>query len=166
MMVNYKGRPFMISAFENKPMMWSLFACASIIALAAFEAFPYFNQKLGLVPLPSQDFRNRMLITLAISSFGAFIWDRLMLFVFARELLVTGTMDAWRAMPSLASDIVWMVKALGGLMVVGWISAMFDIPPLLIIGGMLFAVIANFLPSPSSHHGAHLSFTSPTLCNK
>lgn len=49
MAVNYKGRPFMISAFENRPMIYSLLACAAIIATAAFEVVPELNSKLGLV---------------------------------------------------------------------------------------------------------------------
>jgi cation-transporting ATPase 13A1 len=60
MAVNYKGRPFMLASTENKPMGWSLLAVCIGVFVCAFEVFPWFNDLLKLVPLPSKEFRNRV----------------------------------------------------------------------------------------------------------
>jgi threonine/homoserine efflux transporter RhtA len=60
MAVNYKGRPFMLASTENKPMGWSLLAVCVGVFVCAFEVFPWFNDLLKLVPLPSQEFRSRV----------------------------------------------------------------------------------------------------------
>ncbi len=86
MAVNYKGRPFMLASTENKPMGWSLLAVCIGVFVCAFEVFPWFNDLLKLVPLPSDEFRNRVSIVTCIQTcvyvcacvfvcaFEVFIW--------------------------------------------------------------------------------------------
>lgn len=100
MMVNYKGRPFMISSLENRPMLYSLALCCFGTFACAFEVFPWLNKRLQLQSLPSDEFRYKMLFTLAMSVFGSLLWDRLCVGVFAPDLLITGHKDAFKALPS------------------------------------------------------------------
>lgn len=46
------------------------------------------NKWLQLEPLPDDNFRNAMLIVLVFDIVAAFIWDRLMLLLFAPKILV------------------------------------------------------------------------------
>jgi cation-transporting ATPase 13A1 len=100
MMVNYKGRPFMISSLENQPMLYSLALCCLGTFACAFELFPWLNQRLQLTSLPSDEFRTKLLLTLAASVFGSLLWDRLCVGIFAPKLLITGHRDAIKALPS------------------------------------------------------------------
>mmetsp|Transcript_8122 Transcript_8122/g.27262 ORF Transcript_8122/g.27262 Transcript_8122/m.27262 type:complete len:1434 (-) Transcript_8122:544-4845(-) len=99
MAVNYKGRPFMLAATENAAMGMSLAAVCTGIFVCAFEVFPALNDLLKLVPMPSDWFRQQVLISLGASVFGSLIWDRLCVAVFAPKLLWVGYVDAWQAMP-------------------------------------------------------------------
>lgn len=110
MMVNYKGRPFMISSLENRPMLYSLAACCALTFACAFEAVPWLNSKLQLVSLPSSSFRTRMLLILSASVFGSLLWDRLCSFFFARNLLITGHRDAFNALPSFRENLRFWAK--------------------------------------------------------
>jgi cation-transporting ATPase 13A1 len=102
MAVNYKGRPFRLAATENKSMLLSLLALTVAVFVAAYEVVPELNEYLQLVTLPDAAFRSKLLSTLAVSVFGSFLWDRLCALVFARELLVVGTQDAIKHLPTLA----------------------------------------------------------------
>ena len=61
MAVNYKGRPFMLASTENRPMGYSLLAVCVGVFVCAFEVIPQFNDLLKLVPMPSDDFRYKIL---------------------------------------------------------------------------------------------------------
>jgi hypothetical protein len=61
--------------------------------------FPWLNDLLKLVPLPSDEFRNQMLTSLFVSVFGSMVWDRLCVAIFAPKLLWVGYVDAWKALP-------------------------------------------------------------------
>mmetsp|Transcript_10376 Transcript_10376/g.34080 ORF Transcript_10376/g.34080 Transcript_10376/m.34080 type:complete len:1431 (-) Transcript_10376:1171-5463(-) len=99
--VNYKGRPSMMAAAENKPLMLSLLGCGVGAFVCAFEVIPYLNQRLQLVPLPGTEFKLQLLGMLFASVLGAFVWDRLMLFIFARDLFWTSFFDNIKAIPQL-----------------------------------------------------------------
>jgi cation-transporting ATPase 13A1 len=102
MAVNYKGRPFMLASTENAPMLISLTLCGVGLFTAASEHYPLFNGTLRLVQLPNDEFRYRLLAILSVSVFGAFLWDRLIVAIFAPKLFVRGYVDAYRALPTLA----------------------------------------------------------------
>lgn len=67
--VNYQGRPFRESLFENKPLRNSLLIVSVISIVAATESMPEFNEWIQLVPMPVA-FRNRLCITMALDFFG------------------------------------------------------------------------------------------------
>jgi len=97
--VNYKGRPFMLAATENAAMGMSLFAVGVMVFACAFEVVPQLNTLLRLVPLPSNFFRQQILVCLGLSVFGSMLWDRLCVAIFAPKLLWVGYVDAWEALP-------------------------------------------------------------------
>jgi cation-transporting ATPase 13A1 len=101
MAVNYKGRPFMLASTENSPMLISLLLCGVGLFTAASERYPLFNGALRLVQLPSDEFRWQLLAILSVSVFGALLWDRVIVAVFAPKLFVRGYVDAWRALPTV-----------------------------------------------------------------
>ena len=86
MFVNYKGRPFMQGITENPAFMWSVALTGGGAFVCAFERAPELNRALKLVSMPNDDFRWRVLQLLAISTAGAFLWDRLCLLVFAPKV--------------------------------------------------------------------------------
>merc|ERR1719149_483493 len=67
MLVNYKGRPWMRGATENPGLLYSLVACAAGVIVAAWELIPQLNSTLGLVPLPSDEMRYKLLSILAVT---------------------------------------------------------------------------------------------------
>mmetsp|Transcript_43111 Transcript_43111/g.99299 ORF Transcript_43111/g.99299 Transcript_43111/m.99299 type:complete len:1493 (-) Transcript_43111:148-4626(-) len=88
MFVNYKGHPWMKGMLENQPLFLSLFGAFGLVALGAWGTVPVFNETLNLVVIPPE-LRSEVMVCLLLSFVGAFIWDRLMLFIFAREIFMT-----------------------------------------------------------------------------
>lgn len=140
MAVNYKGRPFMIASTENRPMLYSLAACCAGTFICAFEVIPFLNNKLQLVPLPSDAFRTKLLWTLAASVFGAFTWDRVCVAIFAPRLLITGYVDAWKAMPSWEESGKWWAKAV----YIGGAAGLYMATGNIIIPGIAYFVWKRF----------------------
>jgi len=83
--VNYKGRPWMKGLLENQPLFLSLFLCIALVAVCAWGVVPYLNQVLNLVVVP-EDLRFKVMGTLFTSLVGSFLWDRLMVAVFAPHI--------------------------------------------------------------------------------
>jgi len=83
--VNYKGRPWMKGMLENQALFLSLFACIGLVWVTASNAVPFVNEQLKLEVVPYEP-RAKMMACLGMSLFGALIWDRLMHFIFAREI--------------------------------------------------------------------------------
>ena len=52
----------MLAATENAAMGMSLFAVGTLVFACAFEAVPWLNSLLKLVPLPSNFFRQQILV--------------------------------------------------------------------------------------------------------
>ncbi|EEH54606.1 p-type ATPase superfamily [Micromonas pusilla CCMP1545] len=100
MLVNYKGRPFMMGAIENKTLLTSLASMVAGAFICAFEVLPWLNTWLKLVPLPSFDFRVRILAVLGVSVGGTIAWDQLMLLCFAPQILFAAYRDTYRALPA------------------------------------------------------------------
>ena len=118
MFVNYKGRPFMQGITENPAFMWSVLLSVGGAFVCAFEQAPELNKALKLVSMPNDDFRWRVLHTLAVSTVGALFWDRLCLFVFARPVfkaaLFASKPDPWAMIASTRR----LVMGLGTFLVV------------------------------------------------
>jgi cation-transporting ATPase 13A1 len=85
LLVNYKGQPWMKGLVENRPLFFSLFMVVGGIVAAAWEFSPEANALLHLSPFPSDVFRWKVMGLVACTILGTFTWDRLCLFVFARE---------------------------------------------------------------------------------
>jgi cation-transporting ATPase 13A1 len=85
--VNLKGPPFMGGLVQNTPLLWSLVITFVGTFLLASESIPQLNAGLQLEPFPSVTFRNTVLITLAMDVCGAFLWDRILLGIFAFPVL-------------------------------------------------------------------------------
>merc|ERR1712196_318065 len=83
--VNYKGRPWMKGLLENQPLFLSLFLCIAMVYVCAWGLIPYLNELLNLVIVP-EDLRPILMTALFISLVGSFMWDRLMIYIFARQI--------------------------------------------------------------------------------
>lgn len=99
MLVNYKGRPHMMGAIENKTLLLSLASMVCGAFACAFEVSPWLNNWLQLVPLPDDHFRVKILLVLLTSVLGTIVWDQLMLLIFAPRILFTAYQDTLRALP-------------------------------------------------------------------
>jgi len=86
--VNYKGRPWMKGILENQPLFMSLVLCIILVAICAWGAFPYLNELLNLVVVP-EGLRVSVMATLFTSLMGSFLWDRLMVAIFAPHIFQT-----------------------------------------------------------------------------
>eukprot|EP01147_Barroeca_monosierra_P010353 gene10353-2488_t len=95
--VNYKGQPFMSSITTNSFLLYSVAICGVGAFLAASNLFPQFNTILELVEYPSEGFRQNFCILLVVNVLATFLWDRLMLFIFARHVLVAGLRSITKA---------------------------------------------------------------------
>merc|ERR1711998_68588 len=99
------GRPWMKGATENPGLLYSLAACVAGVVVAAWEVVPQLNQQLGLVPLPDDGTRYKLLLSIGATLFGTLLWDRLCVSVFAPrifesqldELRALSTSDFWDA---------------------------------------------------------------------
>jgi len=120
--VNYKGRPWMKGLLENQPLFLSLFLCIAMVAICAWGAVPYLNQILNLVVVPPE-LRMQVMGTLFVSLVGSFLWDRLMVAVFAPHIF-KATIDEAKALT--LADFVPILKTVG-----------------YIIGGGLFLLAGN-----------------------
>jgi len=86
--VNMQGRPFMTGITENRPLLWSLAGTFILTFMFASESVPQMNRYFQLVSFPDERFRDFILTILVLDLLGSFLFDRLMRFVFAREILV------------------------------------------------------------------------------
>lgn len=99
--VNLQGRPFMSGLTENRPLLWSLLITFILTFMFASETVPGLNKYFELVPFPDEAFRDFILKILAADVGICFLFDRLMKFIFCREILFasmagTTTSDVWK----------------------------------------------------------------------
>lgn len=85
--VNYKGRPFMQGIQENKALRFSLSAIAFGAFLCAMEFVPEFNAYIQLVKFPDEEFQYTILFILFINIALCYFLDRLLVRIFAPQLL-------------------------------------------------------------------------------
>ena len=114
MLVNYKGRPFMMGAIENKTFLLSIASMVIGAFVCAFEVIPWLNNWLQLVTMPDTAFRTTILSILAVSVVGTVAWDQLMLLIFAPDILFTAYRDTIRALPTPADMVKQSKKPLFG----------------------------------------------------
>ena len=75
--VNYQGRPFRESLWENRPLRNALAAVAGIAIVAALQIIPEFNEWLQLVPMPPI-FQRSLCVALAVDFWGCVAVEALM----------------------------------------------------------------------------------------
>ncbi len=85
--VNLQGRPFMTGLTENRPLLWSLICTFILTFMFASESVPSLNKYFQLVPFPEESFRDFIILILMIDVVGSFLFDRLMKFIFAPQIL-------------------------------------------------------------------------------
>lgn len=85
--VNLQGRPFMTGLTENRPLLWSLVCTFILTFMFASESIPSLNKYFQLVPFPEESFRDFVLKLLMFDVAGSFLFDRLMKFIFAPQIL-------------------------------------------------------------------------------
>jgi cation-transporting ATPase 13A1 len=85
--VNLQGRPFMTGLTENRPLLWSLICTFILTFMFASESIPSLNKYFQLVPFPEDSFRDFILLILMFDVAGSLIFDRLMKFIFAPQIL-------------------------------------------------------------------------------
>eukprot|EP00397_Hematodinium_sp_SG-2012_P005275 GEMP01005293.1.p1 GENE.GEMP01005293.1~~GEMP01005293.1.p1 ORF type:complete len:887 (+),score=208.24 GEMP01005293.1:918-3578(+) len=85
LLVNYKGFPWMKGILENQPLFMSLFCCVLMVAICAWGVSPWINSTLNLVVVPTE-LRIPLMGSLMASLLGSFMWDRLMLWLFAPHI--------------------------------------------------------------------------------
>jgi cation-transporting ATPase 13A1 len=85
--VNLQGRPFMTGLTENRPLLWSLVCTFILTFMFASETVPGLNKYFQLVPFPDDSFRDFLLKLLMFDVFATFSLDRLMKFIFCRDIL-------------------------------------------------------------------------------
>lgn len=116
--VNLKGPPFMGGLVENSPLLWSLTFTFVGTFMCASEYIPQLNSWLQLESFPSTSFRNMVLLYLACDVVGAFLWDRLMLAIYASRILWASfesftRQDAF----SIAKTLLWV------FLIVQWVAS-------------------------------------------
>lgn len=116
--VNLQGKPFMTGLSENRPLLWSLLATFILTFMFASESVPGLNKYFQLVPFPDEDFRSHILKLLIADVIGAFIFDRLMKFIFAPKILIasfkgTTLNDVFSLLKTISAIFVLMYMMLG-----------------------------------------------------
>lgn len=95
--MNYKGRPWAKGLDENTGLLWSMAISVVLAFVLSVEALPMLNSWLELVPFPTAEFRYAIFTALAMDIVGAFVWDRLCLFVFAFDAFRASMAEMTRA---------------------------------------------------------------------
>ena len=126
MLVNYKGRPFMMGSLENKTLLLSLAALFIGSFMAAFEVVPYLNNKLQFVSMPDDAFRYKVLGLLLFTVVGTYGWDTLCQFVFAREILLQGYRDSWNVLPKDPKYLEFMARRVFVMCGIGYLYMITD----------------------------------------
>ena len=81
--------------------------CLSGAFVCAMDILPFFNKWLQIVPFPNEQHRSTIFSILIFNVFGTFLWDRIMVGVFAPKLLIASFKDFnrndyWKLFKSVA----------------------------------------------------------------
>lgn len=85
--VNMKGPPFMSGLTDNSPLLYSLASVFVLTFVSATEILPQLNTFLQLVSFPDPQMKTIVLTCLVFDVVGSFLWDRIMLGIFAYPVL-------------------------------------------------------------------------------
>jgi cation-transporting ATPase 13A1 len=116
--VNLKGPPFMSGLVDNAPLLWSLTCTFVGTFMCASEYIPQLNKWLQLEPFPSAAFRNMVLLYLFLDVALSFCWDRLMLAIHARRILMASLESTTRAdVYNILRKLFWV------FVIVRWVAS-------------------------------------------
>lgn len=74
--VNYKGRPYMQSLIEHKPLLYVLIGATLTLYACCLEIFPWFNDYLQLTPMPNDEFKFQVLGYMVADLLGAMFVEK------------------------------------------------------------------------------------------
>merc|ERR1711990_253950 len=118
--VNYKGRPWMKGLLENHALFLSLFVCIAGVAGCAWGISPTFNAMIHLHEFPNDEFRWKTMGLVMMTIIGPFIWDRLIIAIFAPNIMRAMVDEAkTTTMADLMPIFKTLGKVFGGLMLLG-----------------------------------------------
>jgi len=130
--VNYKGRPWMNGLMENHSLFLSIFLCVALVATCAWGYFPQLNTLIHLEPFPDDIFRWQVMGLVFASLVGTFIWDRIIVSLFAKPIFRAMLDSAGQTrIKDLVPIFMTVLKIGGGLMLLGsgnillWIGAFY-----------------------------------------
>jgi cation-transporting ATPase 13A1 len=158
LVVNYKGSPWMQGALENKALFLSMFACALGIVLCSTGYIPLLNSTLELLVLPSE-FRNKLLLLLAASSFGTLLLDRVIVMIFAPAIFAASTWNPLRA--TKISDFLPLIKTCGYVLLAAVAAPLLLGNPIGLIGA--FFLFRQYRTYTSEREQAELKERFPAL---
>jgi cation-transporting ATPase 13A1 len=113
------GRPWTKSISENTALLWSVAGLYAGLVVLSWEVLPVANSYMGLVPLPDGNFRVIVLALLAVSVCGTFMWDRLCLYLFAREVHMAARAETQVRWADIAGSAKKIGVAVGVFAVIG-----------------------------------------------
>lgn len=116
--VNLQGAPFMTGVTQNRPLLYSLVMTFILTFMFASESVPGLNRYFQLVAFPDTAFRDFILTLLVGDLLSTFAFDRVMQFLFSREILmasVEGTTfkDLFGVLQTIAMCGILMYSFLG-----------------------------------------------------
>jgi len=116
--VNYKGRPWMKGILENHPLFLSVFLCVAGVAGCAWGVRPELNSLIHLEAFPDDEFRWKVLGLVGLSLVGTFLWDRLVIALFAPDIFRAMVGEAKKTtFADLVPLLTTAAKVAGGLFV-------------------------------------------------
>ena len=86
LLVNYKGRPWMLGVTENHALALSLFLTIAGLITCAWGISPEVNRMIHLEDFPDDGFRYQVMALVGISLVGTFLWDRLITMLFSPKI--------------------------------------------------------------------------------
>lgn len=110
--VNLKGPPYMGGLTQNSPLLYSLVITFVGVFMCASELVPQVNKWLQLEPFPSVEFRNMVLFVLGLDVIGAYLLDRLLLGVFAYNVLVASFKAMTKSEMIMIARVIIVVTAI------------------------------------------------------
>eukprot|EP00038_Savillea_parva_P008274 m.175862 g.175862 ORF g.175862 m.175862 type:complete len:1518 (-) comp14065_c0_seq1:304-4857(-) len=116
LLVNYKGRPWMLGVIENHYLSLSLFLSVAGLVVCSWGLSPGLNELIHLEPFPDDAFRWKVISLVAISLVGTFVWDRLVTMIFAPEIFKAMIDEARQTrLKDFAGVGMTFLKVAGGL---------------------------------------------------
>ncbi len=100
---------------ENHALFLSVFACVGGCAVTAWELIPQLNSLIQLAPFPDNNYRYKVILLVASTIAGTFLWDRFCTFLFAREVFKASMEEASKTSLKDFTPILLTVAKIGAV---------------------------------------------------